>query len=209
MLTVGPMPGRPWCVLLHSAKHAVNNGKGAQALVHRPSSLNATFTSPSRTSARSRELAKDLRDGRLESDGLVSMGSMGSSMGSDPVNGFEPDEHWNGSSCKTTTERGVGFPKPGRQVSFLRSSWRIAAMSCRSFLRTGRARSTRRVRLRVAQLESVHFLRRNELTPRKTNRHQPRYARASRYRRPSSVAFATSSPQGEEYGCAARRGMGS
>src|SRR5271166_6452662 len=71
ILTVGPMPGHPWCEVLHSVKHAVNNGRGARGLVHGPSSLNATSTRRGRISARSRELAKELRNGHLADRGRV------------------------------------------------------------------------------------------------------------------------------------------
>src|ERR1017187_591319 len=65
ILTVGPMPGHPWCVVLHLVKHAVNNGTGARGLVHGPSSLNASSTRPDRISARSKELAEELRNRHL------------------------------------------------------------------------------------------------------------------------------------------------
>jgi hypothetical protein len=74
ILTVGPMPGHPRCVVLHSVKRAVNKHKGARGLVHGPSNLNATFTRPGRISARLRELAKDLRNGHLIPRRLAAVG---------------------------------------------------------------------------------------------------------------------------------------
>ena len=65
IVTAGLIPGRLWCVVLHSVKHAVNNVRAEPGLVHGPNSLNATYTRPDRISAGSRELAKELRNGHL------------------------------------------------------------------------------------------------------------------------------------------------
>src|SRR5271167_4752971 len=65
--TIGLTPGHRWCGGLRSVKPAVNNGKGAPGLAHGPNSLNATYIRPGRISDRPRKLAKDLRNGHLES----------------------------------------------------------------------------------------------------------------------------------------------
>src|SRR5271157_2075600 len=64
--TVGLTPGHRWCGELRSVKPAVNNGKGARGLVQGLNSLNATYIRQGRIRDRPRKLAKDLRNGHLE-----------------------------------------------------------------------------------------------------------------------------------------------
>jgi len=67
ILTGGPMQGHPWCAVFHSVRLVDKNGWGAHGLVHGHRSLNVTSIHRGRMNARPTELAKELRNGHLES----------------------------------------------------------------------------------------------------------------------------------------------